>query len=88
MNTVPEIGICLDFLHHLAINNTGEVSICVRFDPKRAGVIGDANVQTLDEIWNVGKRMNWLKLHTAGKRKDVPLCSICEFWGVPTSSKL
>ncbi len=33
--TIPEIGICLDFLHHLAINSNGEVSICVRFDPKK-----------------------------------------------------
>jgi radical SAM protein with 4Fe4S-binding SPASM domain len=84
--TIPEIGICLDLLNHLAINTYGEVSICVRFDPKRVGVIGDANTQTLDEIWNSEKRMQWLELHKQGRRDLVALCSFCHFWGVPTGS--
>ena len=84
--TVPEIGICLDFLHHLAINNNGIVSICVRFDPKKLGVIGDANKQSLAEIWNSPQRMEWLAYHKEGRRDKVPLCSYCHFWGVPTSN--
>jgi MoaA/NifB/PqqE/SkfB family radical SAM enzyme len=82
--TIPEIGICLDFLHHLAINRQGQVSICVRFDPKGVGVIGDANQQRLEEIWCGPQRMAWMESHKAGRRADVPLCSTCEFWGVPT----
>tara|TARA_Y100000031_G_C8182399_1_gene367157 strand:- start:252 stop:1067 length:816 start_codon:yes stop_codon:yes gene_type:complete len=82
--TVPEIGMCLDFLHHLAIDSKGAVSICVRFDPKRVGVIGDAKKQSLEEIWNSPKRINWLSYHREGKRDKVPLCSYCHFWGVPT----
>ncbi|MDD3375239.1 MAG: SPASM domain-containing protein [Candidatus Omnitrophica bacterium] len=82
--TVPEVGICLDFLNHMAIDRNGEVSICVRFDPKRLGVIGDANKQSLFDIWNGEQRMKWLELHKKGKRKDIPLCSYCHFWGVPT----
>lgn len=82
--TVPEIGICLDFLHHLAVNKDGEVSICVRFDPKRVGVIGNAETQTLEEIWNGEKRMKWMELHKCGKRSEIPLCSFCHYWGVPT----
>jgi|GEM_PF-512682 len=82
--TIPEIGICLDFLHHLAINSKGKVSICVRFDPKGVGVIGDATTQTLDEIWNGPVRMEWMRQHVQGKRDKVPLCSYCHFWGVPT----
>jgi len=82
--TIPEIGICLDFLHHLAINKDGEASICVRFDPKRLGVIGDAKKQSLNEIWNGKKRMAWLPHHKQGRRDQVPLCSYCHFWGVPT----
>jgi len=84
--TIPEIGICWDFLHHLCISREGKVSICVRFDPKGLGVIGDANKNTLEEIWNSQKRMEWLKFHKEGKRDKVPLCSYCHFWGVPTSS--
>ena len=84
--TIPEIGICLDFLHHLAINKDGEVSICVRFDPKRLGVIGDAKKQSLSEIWSGEKRMKWLEYHKQGRRDMVPLCSYCHFWGVPTGA--
>jgi radical SAM protein with 4Fe4S-binding SPASM domain len=85
---IPEIGICLDFLHHLAINSKGKVSICVRFDPKGVGVIGDAQTQSLEEIWNCKKRMEWLEHHKQGKRDKVPLCSYCQFWGVPTGRDL
>jgi len=82
--TIPEIGICLDFLNHLAISKDGEASICVRFDPKRLGVIGDVKRQSLEEIWNGEKRMSWLAHHRQGRREQVPLCSYCHFWGVPT----
>jgi radical SAM protein with 4Fe4S-binding SPASM domain len=82
--TIPEIGICLDFLNHLAINKDGDVSICVRFDPKRLGVIGNMKDQSLSEIWNSEKRSDWLNCHKEGKREKVPLCSYCHFWGVPT----
>ncbi len=82
--TVPEAGICLDFLNHMAINRLGEVSTCVRFDPDRLGVIGNVTEETLENIWNSEKRMKWLELHKQGKRKDIPLCSYCEFWGVTT----
>jgi MoaA/NifB/PqqE/SkfB family radical SAM enzyme len=84
--TIPEIGICLDFLHHLSINNKGEVSICVRFDPERLGVIGDAKEKSLKEIWDSPKRMEWIEYHRQGRRDKVPLCSYCHFWGVPTGS--
>ena len=84
--TIPEIGICLDFLHHLSINNKGEVSICVRYDPERHGIIGDVKKQSLKEIWNSPKRMKWLEYHRQGKRDKIPLCSYCHYWGVPTGS--
>lgn len=82
--TVPEIGICLEILNHMAISRLGEVSICVRFDPKRLGVIGDATKTPLLDIWNSQKRKEWIKLHVAGKRNQIPLCSYCDYWGVPT----
>jgi MoaA/NifB/PqqE/SkfB family radical SAM enzyme len=82
--TVPEIGICLDFLNHLAIDRTGDVSICVRLDPKKLGVIGNIYNNTLSEIWNSEKRLEWKKYHISGHRSKIPLCSFCHFWGVPT----
>ena len=82
--TIPEIGICLEMLNHMAIDRMGKVSLCVRFDPKRLGVIGDANKTPLVDIWNCPQRKEWLECHLKGDRKKVPLCSTCEFWGVPT----
>ena len=80
---VPEHGFCLEFLSHPAINRFGQVSTCVRFDPNKESVIGNLNEQTFEEIWNGEKRKEWLKLHLDGKRNKVPLCSKCEFWGIP-----
>lgn len=82
--TIPEIGICLDFLNHMVIRTNGDVSICVRFDPKGLGIIGNCLKTPLIDIWNSEKRQEWMKLHIDGKRKDIPLCNTCEFWGVPT----
>jgi len=81
--TVPEIGICLEILNHMAINRLGEVSICVRFDPKRLGSIGDAAVDPLLDIWNGAERKEWIQYHIQGRRDKIPLCSYCDFWGVP-----
>lgn len=80
--TLPEIGVCLDLLHHLAISYDGDVSLCVRFDPNKIGVLGNIKNKTLDEIWNGEKRKEWLKYHLIGQRDKVPLCSNCDFWGV------
>jgi len=82
--TVPEIGICLEILNHMAIDRFGEVSICVRFDPKRLGKIGDAGADPLSDIWNGPKRKEWVQHHIQGTRDKVPLCSYCDFWGIPT----
>lgn len=82
--TVPEIGICLDLLGHMAIRTDGKVSICVRLDPKGMGIIGDCKESSLVDIWNSAKRKEWIENHIKGQRKMVPLCHTCEFWGVPT----
>ena len=82
--TVPEIGICVEMLTHMAIDRFGEVSICVRFDPKRLGVVGNANTELLVDIWNSPKRKEWMQYNIQGRRDKIPLCSYCDFWGVPT----
>jgi radical SAM protein with 4Fe4S-binding SPASM domain len=82
--TVPEIGICLEILNHMAISRNGDVSLCVRFDPNRLGVIGNATKDKLADIWNGPQRIQWLRLHVDGFREKIPLCSHCDYWGVPT----
>ena len=82
--TIPEIGICLDLLTHLSINRLGEVSVCVRFDPERYGVIGNIKNQTLSEIWNGEIRKHYIQTHLEGLRNTLLLCGKCHYWGYPT----
>ncbi len=81
--TIPEHGICLEMLMHPAINVDGDVSICVRFDPFKKGILGNIKNNNLKKIWNSEKRIKWLALHIKGLRNKVPLCETCEFWGIP-----
>lgn len=81
--TIPEIGICLEILNHLAINIYGEVFPCVRFDPLKLNKIGDVNKDTLVDIWNGKARKRKLELHILGRRDLIPFCNKCEYWGVP-----
>jgi len=83
--TIPEHGLCLDLLSHLVIDRFGAVSPCVRFDPKRLGVIGDANKTPLIDIWNGPERKKWIAAHLEQRRDKIPLCSYCDFYGVATS---
>ena len=81
--TVPEVGFCLELLGHMAINFRGDVSICVRFDPKRDGVLGNIKEMPLLDIWNSDKRRHYIRQHVLGKRDSLPLCRECHFWGIP-----
>ena len=83
--TIPEIGVCWDFLQHPCIDRKGNVSICVRFDPEGLGRLGNLTESKLEELWNGPRRREWLSRHVAGRRADVPLCAKCEYWGVPIS---
>lgn len=81
---IPELGICLDFLMKPSISWDGKFYICNRYDPGGKGIIGDANKNTIMEIWNNEKRLQWLEYHRYGQREKVPLCATCKFWGIPT----
>ena len=82
--TIPETGICQDFLTRLSIDRNGHVSPCPRFDPEGKGVIGDINYENLEDIWNGQKRRHQKQLHVSGRRDDIPLCKTCEYWGLPS----
>lgn len=86
--TIPEHGVCLDFLTHLAVDRHGNVSVCVRFDPGGELVLGNIRDSTLEELWNCPKR-KWMKeLHVSGRRWEIGYCGdMCEYWGVPTSNR-
>lgn len=81
--TIPEIGLCQEILTHLAIDRHGNISMCVRFDPKGELRIGNIGKISIWEAWSSAKRKKYLEYHVAGNRRDLPGCSKCEFWGIP-----
>lgn len=83
--TIPEVGVCLDFLSHPSVDWRGGLYICNRLDPTKAGYLGDLNRTRLDTLWNGPDRRPWLEAHKRGHREEAsPLCHDCKFWGVPT----
>lgn len=83
-SVIPEIGICWDFISHPCIHRNGDLSICPRYDPEHLGVIGNLNKEPLWEIWSGPKRLKWFNFHKQGLRSEIPLCSHCTYWGIPT----
>jgi radical SAM protein with 4Fe4S-binding SPASM domain len=81
--TIPEIGICLEMLHKLAIDRFGNVYPCVRFDPEKKNLLGNVNSQNLESMWTGAIRKQWIRHHIAGCREKAPLCGTCDFYGVP-----
>ena len=81
--TIPEVGICWEILSHMVINVDGTVSLCVRFDPSKELIIGDIKKEKLIDIWNGEKRKYFLQEHIKGNRKCNPVCSQCDYWGIP-----
>jgi len=79
----PEIGICLEVLNHLSIDKDGNVSPCVRFDPKGENIIGSIKYSSLEAIWNGKERQELLQMHINGDRNKIPFCSKCDYWGIP-----
>ncbi len=80
---IPEIGICLELLHHLSIDRFGDVSPCVRFDPKKENVLGTIISASLVKIWAGERRKTMLDTHISGNRARIGFCARCEYWGIP-----
>lgn len=83
--TMPEHGLCLDLLHHPSIAWDGRVYLCNRLDTKDAGLIGNLNTNSLDDIWNGELRASYIQKHLEGRRAEVPACASCTYYGIPAS---
>lgn len=79
----PEIGVCLDLLHHPAIDRHGNVFPCVRFNPDGENLLGNLNEKGLWNIIGGKKRKAIIDMHFAGRRNEVPLCKDCHYYGCP-----
>lgn len=62
-----------------AIHWNGDISICCN-DWGRETLLGNANQQTIHEIWNSEKIKTYRKYHLEGAYGKVPLCGKCDVW--------
>ena len=81
--TIPEGGVCLDLLGHMAINREGDISLCVRFDPEGYLKLGNIDQISLKDAWESAKRQYYIQKHIDQRRDLCPGCDRCHFWGVP-----
>ena len=73
--------VCYDIFNKLNINYDGTISTCC-VDWCYEIVVGDVNVETVEEIWN-GKRFNDFRVkHLQGKRCEIEKCATCDYIGV------
>ena len=73
---IKEVIVCPYVFYSMSINSSGIASACY-LDWERKLIIGDANKQSVKDIWN-GERMNDLrKLFLMKKRKSHPICKDC-----------
>ena len=80
----PEDFICRDFLNHPAIDYMGNFYMCVKYDPKGEGILGNLYHSTIKELWYSERRMKMLENHLAN-RNEIEFCKNCEYYGYPNS---
>ena len=67
---------CPQLYQRLVVAADGDVMMCSN-DEKTMELIGDANKQTIHEIWHSDRLNNMREIHKKGCFKDIPVCRHC-----------
>jgi len=82
MNGVTKLNsdrsVCSSPFKSLAVNFNGQVSVCC-VDWGLDTLIGDANEDSLIEIWNGEPMQQFRKTHLEGKRNTLKACADCQY---------
>ena len=73
---IKEVNACPYPFYSFSINSDGVASVCF-LDWGRKMIVGDANKQTVPEIWNGAPLRAYRKMFLEGKRKEHPVCGGC-----------
>lgn len=76
--SVESKEVCTLPLYSLVVNANGKVSMCCN-DWQQKIIVGDANKETMKEIWNKGEVIKFHILQLSKKRKSIPICSRCMY---------
>jgi len=77
MPLMPDRIACINPFYNLAVNANGLVGPCP-LDWSLATVIGDVRTESLYDIWNGRRSLEFQLLHLTGRRNDNPACRKCE----------
>ena len=73
---IHEVDTCTYPFYSFSINSDGLASVCF-LDWGRKLIVGDANKQTVQEIWNGKPLKAFRKMFLEGRRKQHPVCKGC-----------
>lgn len=73
---ISEVLVCPYIFYSFSINSDGMASACF-LDWSRKLIIGDANAQSVRDIWNGDKLYELQKLFLSKERKGHPVCGQC-----------
>ncbi len=76
LHTNYQLQKCSYLVHRLAVLWNGEITVCCS-DYNNKFQLGDANTQTIEEVWNQKKLNNFRKMHLEGQRHTMPVCKHC-----------
>jgi len=73
---IKEVQVCPYVFYSFSINSDGSASACF-LDWSRKLIIGDAKNESVKDIWNGKKLLNYQKMFLMKKRKEHPICCDC-----------
>lgn len=73
---IKEVQVCPYVFYSFSINSDGSASVCF-LDWSRKLIIGDVKKESVKDIWNGEKLLNYQKMFLMKKRKEHPICSNC-----------
>lgn len=73
---IKEVQVCPYVFYSFSINSDGSASACF-LDWSRKLIIGDAKSESVKDIWNGVKLLNYQKMFLKKKRKEHPVCRDC-----------
>lgn len=73
---IKEVQVCPYVFYSFSINSDGSVSLCF-LDWAHKLIIGDAKKESVKDIWNGQKLLDYQKMFLEKKRKEHPVCKNC-----------
>ncbi len=70
---------CYSLWKYIFVNSDGSASPCC-MDWKQDLLVGDANTQTISEIWQDSQIKELRQKHINGQENSIPICDKCNYW--------